>query len=106
MLDRVVLLFDTVFVGAANQSKQGTDQDLLSHILRSLANGTSGHGERNISSLLQESQVILNGGASLAKSESVPPMSSKGVEGSSRLVQPQAAEPASLIPASRFLSGY
>jgi len=94
------------FVGAANQSKQATDQDLLTHILRSIASSTSGHGERNISGLLQESQAILNGGTSLANSELVHPMSSKGVEGPSRLVQPQAAGPASQILASRFLSGY
>ncbi|KAL3754352.1 hypothetical protein ACJRO7_001563 [Eucalyptus globulus] len=84
----------------SNQSKQATDQDLLAHILRSIASSTSGHGERNISGLLQESQAILNGGTSLANSELVHPMSSKGVEGPSRLVQPQAAGPASQILAN------
>lgn len=65
----------------ANQSNQVADQDLLTHLLRSLTSNQAGHGSKNVSTLLQESQTIFNGGVSVAKSEATPTLLSKGVEG-------------------------
>ncbi|KAK4770234.1 hypothetical protein SAY87_030766 [Trapa incisa] len=56
----------------ATQSKQTEDQDLLTHILRSL--DTSQIGGKNITGLLQESQDIAKGGTSLSKWEAIPPV--------------------------------
>ena len=47
---------DSVFLITANRSDQTTDQDVLSHLLRSLANHTGEQGGRNISGLLPEPQ--------------------------------------------------
>ncbi|XP_057995783.1 squamosa promoter-binding-like protein 1 isoform X2 [Hevea brasiliensis] len=44
----------------SNRSDQVTDQDLLSHLLRSLASHAIEHGGRNISGLLQEPRDLLN----------------------------------------------
>ncbi|OAY48854.1 squamosa promoter-binding-like protein 1 [Manihot esculenta] len=48
----------------SNRSDQVTDQDLLSHLLKSLGSHTIEHGGRNISGLLQESRDLLNDGNS------------------------------------------
>ncbi|XP_037496239.1 squamosa promoter-binding-like protein 1 [Jatropha curcas] len=55
----------------SNRSDQVTDQDLLSHLLRSLASHTIDHGGRNISGLFQESRDVLNDGTSFGNSEQV-----------------------------------
>ncbi|KAF5732051.1 squamosa promoter-binding-like protein 1 [Tripterygium wilfordii] len=55
----------------SNKSEQTTDQDLLSHLLRSLASHSAEHGGRNVSALLQEHRVLLNDGNSIANSEGV-----------------------------------
>ncbi|CAL1398753.1 unnamed protein product [Linum trigynum] len=47
----------------SNKSDQATDQDLLSHLLRSLAGQTIEHGGRNIAGLLQEPRELLNNGS-------------------------------------------
>ncbi|KAL6339755.1 hypothetical protein AAG906_034841 [Vitis piasezkii] len=54
-----------------NKSDQTKDQDLLSHLLRSLASYGGTNGSRNISGLLQESQ-LLNDGTSVGNTEVVP----------------------------------
>ncbi|XP_058008560.1 squamosa promoter-binding-like protein 1 isoform X2 [Hevea brasiliensis] len=55
----------------SNRSDQVAGQDLLSHLLRSLASRTIEHGGRNISGLLQEPQDLLNDGTSVGNSEQV-----------------------------------
>ncbi|OWM79735.1 squamosa promoter-binding-like protein 1 [Punica granatum] len=74
-----------------NPSKQSADQDLLTHLLRSLASNQI--GGKNISGLLQESQNIASGGASLCKSEAIPAVVSKGLEGPSRSPKLPQAQP-------------
>ncbi|XP_011079486.1 squamosa promoter-binding-like protein 1 [Sesamum indicum] len=54
----------------SNRSNQTDDQDLLSHLLQTLA--SQGPFRRNISAHLQESQDLLNNLPSLGNSESVP----------------------------------
>ncbi|KAI4325052.1 hypothetical protein MLD38_030480 [Melastoma candidum] len=72
-----------------NQSQVAPDQDLLTHILRSLANNHSGPSKKNISGPLPESQGILNGGQTAPeKSEVISTVLSKGHEGPSRANQP------------------
>ncbi|KAJ8899024.1 hypothetical protein K2173_008847 [Erythroxylum novogranatense] len=55
----------------SNRSDQATDQDLLSHLLRSLANHTVEQGGRNISGLLQEHRDLLKDTNLSRKSEQV-----------------------------------
>ncbi|XP_038680732.1 squamosa promoter-binding-like protein 1 isoform X2 [Tripterygium wilfordii] len=53
----------------SNKSEQTTNQDLLSHLLRSFASHSAEHGGRNVSGFLQEHQDLLNDGNSIANSE-------------------------------------
>ncbi|XP_015572376.1 squamosa promoter-binding-like protein 1 isoform X2 [Ricinus communis] len=55
----------------SNRSDQVTDQDLLSHLLRSLASQSMEHGGKKLSGLLQEPRALLNGGTSFRNSERV-----------------------------------
>ncbi|KAL0389771.1 UNVERIFIED_CONTAM: Squamosa promoter-binding-like protein 12 [Sesamum calycinum] len=59
----------------SNRSNHTDDQDLLSHLLQTLA--SQGPFRRNISAHLQESQDLLNNLPSLGNSESVPALLSK-----------------------------
>ncbi|KAK4745296.1 hypothetical protein SAY87_011608 [Trapa incisa] len=74
-----------------NQSKQAADQDLLTHLLRSLA--SSQFEGKNIARLLQESQTINNGESSLIKSDAVPANASKDLQGPSRPMQLPPTQP-------------
>ncbi|GMP87344.1 hypothetical protein CsSME_00039755 [Camellia sinensis var. sinensis] len=67
----------------SNKSNQPSDQDLLSHILRSLASHGGLHGDKNISGLLQESQNLLNSG----NSEMVSALLSNSSQGAPRPIQ-------------------
>ncbi|XP_031279779.1 squamosa promoter-binding-like protein 1 [Pistacia vera] len=62
----------------SNRSDQKTDQDLLSHLLRSLAGPAGEHGGRSIAGLLQEPQSMMNHGASVGNSEVVSAMIANG----------------------------
>lgn len=59
---------------AANSSNQVNDQDLPSHLLRNLANLAGTADVRNISTLLQGSQGLLNSGTSVQTAQKVPDM--------------------------------
>ncbi|CBI37021.3 unnamed protein product, partial [Vitis vinifera] len=61
-----------------DKSDQTKDQDLLSHLLRSLASYGGTNGSRNISGLLQESQ-LLNDGISVGNTEVVSALLPNGV---------------------------
>lgn len=65
----------------ANRSDQTTDQDLLSHLLRSLASQASEHGGKNISGILREPPNSLNAGTPLGNSELVSTLLSNGPQG-------------------------
>ncbi|GAB4830631.1 Cysteine desulfurase mitochondrial [Ancistrocladus abbreviatus] len=52
-----------------NRFDQTTDQDLVAHLLRSLANQSGMHGGKDISGLLHESQKLLIGGTPTGNSE-------------------------------------
>ncbi|XVF22003.1 hypothetical protein REPUB_Repub12eG0137100 [Reevesia pubescens] len=71
----------------SNRSDQTTDQDVLSHLLRSLANHTGEKGGRNISGLLPEPQ----------DSEAVSALFSNG-QGPPRPFKQHITEPASEMP--------
>ncbi|KAI3449341.1 hypothetical protein Pfo_006006 [Paulownia fortunei] len=62
----------------SNRSNHRDDQDLLSHLLQSLASQGSFHKERNISAHLKESQNLLNNLPSLRNSELVSMLLSNG----------------------------
>ncbi|KAL6193544.1 hypothetical protein ACLB2K_034628 [Fragaria x ananassa] len=57
---------------AANSSDQAKDQDLLSHLLKSLASLAGTVDGRNISALLQASQGLPNTGSSVKTAQQVP----------------------------------
>ncbi|XP_059659254.1 squamosa promoter-binding-like protein 12 [Cornus florida] len=65
----------------SNGSNHTNDEDLLSHLLRSLANHGSLHGDNNISGLLRESQNLLNDGPSVKNSEMVSALLSSNLQG-------------------------
>ncbi|XVE82356.1 hypothetical protein DITRI_Ditri15bG0142100 [Diplodiscus trichospermus] len=65
---------------AANNSDQTKDQDLLSHLLRSLASLAGTTNGRNISGLLEGSQGVANAGRSLGNLENVTDVVSSGAE--------------------------
>ncbi|PIN24565.1 hypothetical protein CDL12_02712 [Handroanthus impetiginosus] len=62
----------------SNRSNHADDQNLLSHLLQSLASQGSGSWERNISAHLQESQNLLNNLPSLGNSEIASVLLSNG----------------------------
>ncbi|XP_021606651.1 squamosa promoter-binding-like protein 1 isoform X3 [Manihot esculenta] len=63
-----------------NSSNQTKDQDLLSHLLRNLANIAGTTSGRSISGLLQESQGLINAGTTVGTLEKVPNMIRNGFE--------------------------
>ncbi|KAE8714257.1 squamosa promoter-binding-like protein 1-like isoform X4 [Hibiscus syriacus] len=63
-----------------NNSDQAKDQDLLSHLLRCLANAACSTNGRNLSGLLQGSQGVENAGRSLGNLEKVNDVVSGGTE--------------------------
>ncbi|KAF7818086.1 squamosa promoter-binding-like protein 1 [Senna tora] len=74
----------------SNRSNQNTDQDLLSHLLRSLASQNGEHGGKNLSNLLREPENFLKEGSSPGKSEMVSTLFSHGSQGSPTVIrQPQ-----------------
>ncbi|XVF38965.1 hypothetical protein REPUB_Repub20aG0148500 [Reevesia pubescens] len=64
----------------SNNSDQPKDQDLLSHLLRSLASTAGSTNGRNISGLLQGSQGVTDAGRSLGNLEKVADVVSYGTE--------------------------
>lgn len=72
--------------------KEAADQDLLTHLLRSIASHQI--GGKDISDLLRESQNIASGGAPLNKLEAIPAEGPKGLEKSSGHLQLPSTEPA------------
>ncbi|XP_014492405.1 squamosa promoter-binding-like protein 1 [Vigna radiata var. radiata] len=66
----------------SDRSNQTTDQDLLTHILRSLASQNGEQAGKNISNLLQEPENLLREGGSSRKSEMVSTLFSNGSQGS------------------------
>ncbi|KAJ7973130.1 Squamosa promoter-binding-like protein [Quillaja saponaria] len=72
----------------SNKSGQTTDQDLLAHLLGSLASKNDEHG-RNISALLREPENFLKDGSSIGKSEVVSTLLSNGSQGPPELLRPQ-----------------
>ncbi|KAL5859331.1 hypothetical protein ACOSQ4_000627 [Xanthoceras sorbifolium] len=81
----------------SNRSDQQTDQDLLSHLLRSLASPAGEHGGRSISRLLQEPQDTLNDGTSVGNSEVVSALLSNG-QGPPRPFRQHLTVPVSEMP--------
>lgn len=71
-------VIDLVFCGVANGSNQTTDQDLLAHLIRSLACQSSEHGGKNLSGILHDPQNLLNNGALIGKSDLVSTFLSNG----------------------------
>ncbi|KAI4301575.1 hypothetical protein L6164_034839 [Bauhinia variegata] len=65
----------------SNRSDQTTDQDLLSHLLRSLASQNGEQGSKNLSNLLREPGNLLKEGTSSGKSEMVSTLLSNGSQG-------------------------
>lgn len=82
----------------SNKSNQPSDQDLLSHILRSLASHGGLHGDKNISGLLQESQNLLNSG----NSEMVSALLSNSSQGAPRTIQQNLPVTTSEVPQRGF----
>lgn len=80
----------------SNKSDQATDQDLLSHLLRSLASHSGDRG-RDISGILHEHQALSNGGGSPVNSEVISALISNG-QGSSRPFKQHLAIPVSEVP--------
>ncbi|KAL4308635.1 hypothetical protein GQ457_01G029540 [Hibiscus cannabinus] len=64
----------------ASNSEQAKDQDLLSNLLRSLANAACSTNGRNLSGLLQGSQGVVDAGRSLGNLEKVTDVVSGGTE--------------------------
>lgn len=82
----------------ANRSDQATDQDLLSHILRSLASQTGEQGGKNISGILKEAPNSLNAGNSLGNSELVSTLFTNGPHDPSRTFKDHHPVPAPEMP--------
>lgn len=65
-----------------DRSNQTADQDLLTHLLRSLANQNGEQGGRNLSNLLREPENLLKEGSLSGKSEMVSTLVTNGSQGS------------------------
>ncbi|KAG4995745.1 hypothetical protein JHK84_026804 [Glycine max] len=65
-----------------DRSDQTTDQDLLTHILRSLASQNGEQGSKNIANLLREPENLLREDGSSRKSEMMSTLFSNGSQGS------------------------
>nr|QMV47665.1 squamosa-binding protein-like 1A [Paeonia suffruticosa] len=79
----------------SNVSDQTKNQDLLSHLLRSLASHSGAQGGRNISGLLQESHDLLNDGTSAGNSEVISALLSNGPQ---RPIKQRISAPAPEMP--------
>ncbi|RZB85093.1 Squamosa promoter-binding-like protein 1 isoform F [Glycine soja] len=66
----------------SDRSDQTTDQDLLTHILRSLASQNGEQGSKNIANLLREPENLLREDGSSRKSEMMSTLFSNGSQGS------------------------
>ncbi|XP_010270965.1 PREDICTED: squamosa promoter-binding-like protein 1 [Nelumbo nucifera] len=94
----------------SNSSDQTKDQDLLSHLFRSLANIAGTLDGRNISGLLRESQDLLNVATSVGtSSEKVSPPLVNGIEstvpvGSTSKINRNGAEGPEVRPLDQFFS--
>ncbi|XP_027353530.1 squamosa promoter-binding-like protein 1 isoform X2 [Abrus precatorius] len=66
----------------SNMHYQNTDQDLLTHLLKSLASQNGEQGSKNLSKLLREPENLLKEGRSSGKSEVVSTLFSNGSQGS------------------------
>ncbi|KAG4401530.1 hypothetical protein GLYMA_02G008600v4 [Glycine max] len=66
----------------SDRSDQTTDQDLLTHILRSLASQNGEQGGKNIANLLREPENLLREDGSSRKSEMMSTLFSNGSQGS------------------------
>lgn len=67
----------------SNRSDQTTDQDLLSHLLKSLASQAGEPGEKNAPGILREPPNLLNAGTALGNSDLVSTLLSNGFQGPS-----------------------
>ncbi|CAL5208792.1 unnamed protein product [Lathyrus oleraceus] len=70
----------------SDRSDQPTDQDLLTHLLRSLASQNDEQGSKNLSNLLHEQEILLREGDSSRKSEMVSALFSNGSQGSPTVI--------------------
>ncbi|XP_054810012.1 squamosa promoter-binding-like protein 1 isoform X1 [Prosopis cineraria] len=74
----------------SSRSNQTTDQDLLSHLLKSLASQNGEHETKSLSNLLREPENLLKEGSSPGKSDMVSALFSHGSQGSPTVIrQPQ-----------------
>ncbi|CAK8544455.1 unnamed protein product [Lathyrus sativus] len=71
-----------------DRSNQATDQDMLTHLLRSLANQSGEQGGRNLSNLLREPENQLRKGSLFGKSEVVSTLFTDGSQGSPTVTRP------------------
>ncbi|XP_057963989.1 squamosa promoter-binding-like protein 1 [Malania oleifera] len=90
----------------SNKSEQTKDQDLLSHLLSSLASNAGVHGGRNISGLLQESADIQNIGASVENPGIMSALLANGSQGAQRPKKQQVTVPASQMPQKGVCAAY
>ena len=75
----------------SDRSDQTTDQDLLTHLLRSLASQNGDQGGKNLSNLLAQPENLLKEGSSSGKSEMVSTLFSNGSQGSPSVIQQHQA---------------
>ncbi|XP_041016581.1 squamosa promoter-binding-like protein 1 isoform X1 [Juglans microcarpa x Juglans regia] len=82
----------------ANRSDQATDQDLLSHFLRSLAGQTGEQGGKTISGILKEAPNSQSAGNSLGNSELVSTLFTNGPHDPSRTFKDHHPVPVTEMP--------
>uniref|UniRef100_A0A2N9HD86 SBP-type domain-containing protein n=1 Tax=Fagus sylvatica TaxID=28930 RepID=A0A2N9HD86_FAGSY len=82
----------------SNKSDQTTEQDVLSHLLRSLASQTGEHGGKNISGILLEPPNSLNAGTSLGNSDLISALLANGLQGAAVPFKQHQLVPASEMP--------
>lgn len=70
----------------SDRSDQPTDQDLLTHLLRSLASQNDEQGSKNLSNLLREQENLLREGGSSRNSGMVSALFSNGSQGSPTVI--------------------
>ncbi|XP_004495873.1 squamosa promoter-binding-like protein 1 [Cicer arietinum] len=71
----------------SDRSDQNTDQDLLTHLVRSLASQNDEQGSKNLSNLLREQDNLLREGGSSRKSEMVSALFSNSSQGSPTVIR-------------------
>ncbi|GLT42705.1 hypothetical protein SLA2020_166910 [Shorea laevis] len=81
----------------SNRSDPATDKNLLTHLLKGLANPTGELAGRNISGLLQEPQALPKDGSSVVNSQVISALFSNG-QGSSQPFKQHLAIPESEVP--------